>query len=269
MAEFNANARVPTRPLSYENVAMAYRKEFIVDYHTGLLYICDVDGNIIDVTAAIYNALLQNGDIGKGDNITIVIPNPENPPEDPSKPDPDDTDHWIIVNLQAKLLEILQDLDIIKNNLKEINNLITKIIKKDENGKPVKDENGDYIPEIPAPYIVQDATHRFLTDIQINNLQKKVEIIERIVSIQPSDVTGTVAPLSCTKPCTGVDPSYPSPHIYVSYTGDSIDSNDTEDSYFNNIQRVFINSANQLTITFRAKPAGPFNMKVQIFKPGF
>ena len=55
MADFNftASARVPTRPLSYENKDIAEPKELIADYINHELYIKDTDGNIVNVTASV------------------------------------------------------------------------------------------------------------------------------------------------------------------------------------------------------------------------
>lgn len=50
---FSATARIPCRPLSYENSTTAEPKELIVDYVNHTLYLCDVDGNIVDITSNI------------------------------------------------------------------------------------------------------------------------------------------------------------------------------------------------------------------------
>ena len=50
---FSATARIPCRPLSYNNSTMAEPKELIVDYENHKLYLCDVDGDIVDITSNI------------------------------------------------------------------------------------------------------------------------------------------------------------------------------------------------------------------------
>lgn len=44
-------ARVPVRPLTYENKDLANPKEIVVDYTTGEIYICDKNKNLVNVTA--------------------------------------------------------------------------------------------------------------------------------------------------------------------------------------------------------------------------
>ena len=39
--EFTATSRVPTRPLSYANKEKAYRKELLVDYTNGMIYVIE------------------------------------------------------------------------------------------------------------------------------------------------------------------------------------------------------------------------------------
>ncbi len=53
MATFQATSRIPTRPLSYENVSMAENREVIIDYTNGDIYVKDNDGNIHSVSEAI------------------------------------------------------------------------------------------------------------------------------------------------------------------------------------------------------------------------
>ena len=60
MPAFTATTRVPTRPLSYANKDMAYRKELMIDYTNGLIYVVDENGTIIDVTQSVYENLIKN-----------------------------------------------------------------------------------------------------------------------------------------------------------------------------------------------------------------
>ena len=43
---FTANARIPTRPLSFENVDLREAKEIVVDYENHIIYISDKDSNL-------------------------------------------------------------------------------------------------------------------------------------------------------------------------------------------------------------------------------
>lgn len=59
MATFQATSRIPTRPLSYENVSMAKNREVIIDYSTGDIYVKDNDGNIHSVSEAIKDYITE------------------------------------------------------------------------------------------------------------------------------------------------------------------------------------------------------------------
>ena len=74
--QFNASARIPNRPLSYENRDLAYPKELLVDYKKGFIYVVTEEKEIIDVTNLVRDAVgfqvettkdvkivLENGDI--------------------------------------------------------------------------------------------------------------------------------------------------------------------------------------------------------------
>jgi hypothetical protein len=47
---FDVKARVPVRPLSYDNKDSATPKELIIDYTKGKVYVCDENGIIIDIS---------------------------------------------------------------------------------------------------------------------------------------------------------------------------------------------------------------------------
>lgn len=48
---FETKARIPVRPLSYDNKENAVPKELVIDYENCCAYVCDVDGNIVDIGA--------------------------------------------------------------------------------------------------------------------------------------------------------------------------------------------------------------------------
>lgn len=80
MADFKAEARVPTRPLSYEYIDQAYNKELIIDYTSGELYIKDANGNVHNITTKVAEAV--SGEISKDptvitEAIKITITDPE------------------------------------------------------------------------------------------------------------------------------------------------------------------------------------------------
>lgn len=71
MANLEATARIPCRPLSYENKDLAYAKEVLVDYSTGNLYICKADGTFSDIGTTVKEIIKSDTSIT--DNIVIEI----------------------------------------------------------------------------------------------------------------------------------------------------------------------------------------------------
>ena len=109
--EFTATSRVPTRPLSYANKEMAYRKELLVDYTNGMIYVIDENGNEHSITQQVYEMLIANGDLA-GD-IQIELPG------------------GVVVTIQEALTSILTDLYNIKNNIDEIKKIIDELLSED------------------------------------------------------------------------------------------------------------------------------------------
>ena len=243
MANFTATSRVPTRPLSYENKSMAYRKELLVDYTNGMIYVIDENGIEHSIAQQVYEQLIEQGDISN--NVTVVIPNPDDPEGEP-----------ITVTLTEALTQVINNLDVVKQNISSIQQIIESLTS----------EEGTL--EIDPSDIVQDATHRFLTDAQISRLQQKVNIVEVTITINPADVSGSTAPYQCTKAVAGVDPSYPAPTIDIAYTNDDYETNNAEEDAYYCIHRCQILNANEAVFTFKEKPETAFQVLFQIKVPG-
>ena len=243
MAQFTATTRVPTRPLSYANKDMAYRKELIVDYTNGMIYVVDENGNLIDVSEQVYIKLVQNGDIGSG-SITVIVPNPDNPSED------------LEISLQEAITDILSKIDAINDNISKIQEIVNIFTNED----------GEI--EINASDIVTDATHMFITQAQLNAMQKKVSMSEVTVTINPSSISGSSAPYVITVAVAGVHPNYPAPILDIAYSNDLYATNEQEEDAFFNIYRCKITTANEATIYFREKPTISFKVRFVIFTPG-
>lgn len=240
MADFTATSRIPTRPLSYANVSMAYRKELVVDYTDGMVYIVDENGDVHNVAEQVYQQLILNGDIT--DNITIQIP--------------DGSGGTTNVTVEAALTQVINDIDTIQSNITEINKIIEEL------------SNEDGSISINASNVVQDATHRFLTDTQIASLQEKVTIKEVTVTINPADVSGSAAPYACTKAVAGVSPDYPAPTIDINFTDDVFANNEKEEDAYYCMYRCKITTANEATFYFKTKPETAFQVRFQIKVPG-
>ena len=240
MADFSATSRVPTRPLSYANKDMAYRKELLVDYTNGLIYVIDENGNEHDVSKQVYEYLVQSGDVSKV--VTVVIP--------------DGQGGTTTVTIEEAITYVLEQIDAVNKNMEGINKLVEKMI--DDSGEVAVDPST----------IVQDATHRFLTDAQISKIQEKITIVEKVITIAPGDIIGSEAPYNCVKAVEGLNPSYPAPTIDIKYTNNVFADNEKEEDAYYTIHRCQILAANEATFTFKNKPETAFQVLFQIKVPG-
>lgn len=137
---FTATSRIPTRPLSYDNVDLAVPKEVVIDYKTGEVYVKKDDGELVAITSAIIEKIreqFEQGDTSFGDDITITIGDQ-------------------VVKISAKIIEMLGDIELIKEMLKKLGIRIDNI------------EGGEtkIIIEIKAGDIVMDEHHQWLTQPQ-------------------------------------------------------------------------------------------------------
>lgn len=68
----NDTARIPVRPLDYEDRDIALTRELVIDYKTGFIYITDKDDptELIDITKLIADSYLSKIN---GDNTTVTI----------------------------------------------------------------------------------------------------------------------------------------------------------------------------------------------------
>ena len=71
MAEYRADARIPFRPLSYEYKDLAEPKELVVDYENHNVYISNINGELVDITAGITEAISKNPNIITDVKITL------------------------------------------------------------------------------------------------------------------------------------------------------------------------------------------------------
>lgn len=283
MAKFTANTRVPTRPLSYENRNMAYNKELMIDYKTGLIYVVDENGNIIDVSKPVYEKLLADGNIKDG--IVVEIPNPDNP------------DETIIVTIQESITAIISRIEVVESNIETIRKKLDSITFDDSGNIQIDIDdietstgrqfvtqeqltalnklisffisNGSVV--VKASSVTQDATHRFVTDTQIANMGKKATVTDVIVSIALANIgthTDNDIPYKCTVNCTGLDPSYPAPILDISYTDNVFENNEKEEDSFYCISRCTITEKNKANIYFREMPTTAFKVRFQIYTPG-
>lgn len=77
--QFNAENRIPSRPLSYEYRDLAQPKELLVDYNRGLIYVVTAQKTFINITDAIKEEISMDADsvraveIELGDGTTVTV----------------------------------------------------------------------------------------------------------------------------------------------------------------------------------------------------
>ena len=176
MAEFTATARIPCRPLSYENKDLAKPKELLIDYSLGNIWLCKEDGSFVDIGTSIKEIIKQDPDISK--NITIVI-------------DGDTYDLQTIIAQQAtNIEEILKALGYYVDDDGEIHfDLLDKIASYDP-------ETGDITFIIKTTDIVEDGDKLFITQEEKDKIAQAThpEIIRVTILGGSQAWTGSAAP---------------------------------------------------------------------------
>lgn len=105
-SKYAAEARIPFRPLSYAEKDLAEPKEILVDYENNKIYICDINGEIHDITIDITTSISSNivEAIEKDPTIVtgveITLPNGD------------------IVTIEAAIINALTEIESIKNTIK-------------------------------------------------------------------------------------------------------------------------------------------------------
>lgn len=150
---FTATARIPTRPLSYDNKDLAEAKEILVDYNSHEIYVCGVDGKIVNVTASVTKVVQEvMTQIEKDPTIvgesTIELP--------------DGTS----VVLNEALLKALTEIEELQESL-----------------GLVKDEMGNIVLKIPAADVVTDNNKQFVSNTEKETWNNKTDMIQLEASI--------------------------------------------------------------------------------------
>ncbi len=79
---FTASSRIPCRPLSYTNKELAKPKELVIDYTNSALYVCNLNGELVDITNEFLkevNKIIQDNLTNEGfkenvKNVIITLP---------------------------------------------------------------------------------------------------------------------------------------------------------------------------------------------------
>ena len=238
--QFEATTRLPFRPLSYENVEMAYNRELIADYTTGNLYLKDDNGEIIDLTEKISQLIIESGDISQYLNVTYTGFDGEE----------------TTVTINAAVIDVV-------NKIKEQQEVIDAITGQEGGG------GGTSVTiQIKPTQIVTDENHRFLTDTQINEITNKVSITDVVCLLPATGWIGSEAPYYQTVACQGALETMPRPTIDINHTASESyeTAMDAEDAWCY-IYRA-TTGANTITVYASEKPEVDISMVVQLKLPG-
>lgn len=189
--KFTASARIPTRPLSYESVALAENKELIADYENHELYIKDADGNVVNVTASVTTVIEEVREEMEKDPTIITDVKIELP----------DGSH---VTLQKSIYDLY--------------NKFTALEKKiDDLGVEVDEVSGKVTMD--AGSIKTDEEHQFVTATEKETWNKKTDTIQLNVGIKAkaANWTGDEAPYKQTINVTDIkETDYPVVDVVLS-----------------------------------------------------
>lgn len=150
---FTATARIPTRPLSYDNKDLAEAKEILVDYNSHEIYVCGVDGQIVNVTASVTKVVQEVMTQIEQDS-TIIGESTIDLPDGTS------------VVLNEALLKALTEIEELQESL-----------------GLVKDDLGNIVLKIPASDVVTDSSKQFVTAAEKESWNNKTDTIQLTASI--------------------------------------------------------------------------------------
>ena len=179
MANFTATARIPSRPLSMANKELAEKKELLVDYENHEIYICDLTGAFVNVTASVTAVVKEMEEKIKNDptiitNVKITLPDGSN------------------VTIDKAIYDAFKEIEELK-----------KLLKYD-------DKTGDATISIPPSSIDQDKDNRFVSDEEKTNWNNKSTVFNINTTIKSGDAnwTGSSAPYTQTITVAQMKESY-------------------------------------------------------------
>lgn len=238
--QFKATTRLPFRPLSYENVELAYNRELIADYTTGNLYLKDDQGQIIDLSQKISQVIIESGQIAEYLNVTYIGFDGEE----------------TTVQINAAIIDLV-------NKIKEQQQVIDAITGQDEPG------GGTTVNiQIKPGQIVVDENHQFVTNQQLNELAQKVSITDVQCLLPAIGWVGSEAPYYQTVACQGALETMPRPTIDINHTsGETYENAMTAEDNWCYIYRA-VTGANTITVYASEKPEVDLSFVVQLKLPG-
>ena len=237
---FKATTRLPFRPLSYENVDLAYNRELIADYTNGNLYLKDDQGQIVDLSEKISQTIIESGQISEYLNVTYIGFDGEQ----------------TTVQINAAIIDLV-------NKIKEQQKVIDAITGEDSGG------GGTSVNiQIKPGQIVVDENHQFVTNQQLNELAQKVSIKDVQCLLPATGWIGSAAPYYQTVACQGALETMPRPTIDINHTSsESYENAMTAEDNWCYIYRA-VTGANTITVYASEKPEVDLSFIVQLKLPG-
>lgn len=231
MADFTAKARIPTRPLSYENKDMAVNKELMIDYSNGKIYVKDMNGEIHDISVLIQNAIKE--DIREDSSIVFESVKVTIPDKETGESTEVTIDKAVISTLERldlidiDLTQIHKDIDGLTSGMEEVTKDIASLKEKNDSqdteinslktnaesmGSNISTANNklnilssiigeDNTVKVPSANVVTGGDRQFVTQQQINNINavpNKTGEATYTLTIAPGNWTGSAAPYSAT-----------------------------------------------------------------------
>ena len=155
--KYTASSRIPVRPLSYESKALALPKELLMDYKNAKIYICDVNGKIVDITAKMISQTNQIiSDTLKSTESEEIIKNIDITLDDGT-----------IVTIEGGIISLFNQLANTNNSLNSLKDSIIEYINSEVGGSiptaattiPLPDTEKGSIGSNNSVYALSDHTH--------------------------------------------------------------------------------------------------------------
>lgn len=242
---FEAKSRIPTRPLSFANIDMIMPKELAVDYTNGNIYVSDENGVVHDLSEAVAEIVASSEELAE--TIKVKIEDEHGEEQE--------------VILETAIAQMAIDIRNLKTKSEEIQAAVDEITQTDP-------ETGEKIIKIKPGDIIDDSTHRFVTDTQLEELSKKISIDGIVLTLYAVNWTGSEAPYTQTVSNAAFTANMPRPTIDINHYESEVyeDAMDAEDAWCKVYRAVTADGS----ITFYAteKPEVNLSVFVEIKKSG-
>ena len=240
--EFEATTRLPTRPLSYANVDMAFNKELIVDYTNGNVYVKGEDGVVHDISTSIANIVIQSPALT--DSLKVTYNNLDG--------------SEVTVTINEAIVDLVAGIKANKEKLDQHDKVITSITSGSSSGGVTIIIN----PEDIQTY----ENHQFVTTTQLTEIANKISLDYKTVTLTTAGWSGSAAPYTQTVACSGLTADMHPTVDVVSTSGNYDNDSKASDAWCNIYGAVA--AADSITFYASDKPDVNINVLVEIKKTG-